>query len=69
MVNAVMDKQDYISKAQDLQADKDTYCLITGNLTTKHKNKLTLMLRTTKAQGGLDDVTYKIAAAQILWTP
>ena len=36
----VLDIQDYIDKAQDLLTDKDTCRLITGDPTTKHKNKL-----------------------------
>ena len=37
----------------------ETYRLITGDPTTKHKNKLIQILRTIKAQGGLSDATYK----------
>ena len=44
---------------QDLLADKHTYRDITGDPTTKYKNKLIQIFRTIKAQGGLGDVTYK----------
>ena len=36
----VTDKQNYLSKAQDLLADRDTYKPISGDPTTRHENKL-----------------------------
>ena len=55
----VLDKQDYLNKTQDLLVDKDTYKPITGDPTSRYKNKLIQTLRTIKAQGGLSDSTYK----------
>ena len=70
----VMDKHDYISRAHDLLAEKDAYRLITGDPTTKCKNKLIQILRTIKPQGGLSNITYKrlshrCSIPHILWTP
>ena len=59
VVMVVLDKQDYLNKAQDLLVEKDTYKPITGDSTSRHKNKLIQTLRTTKAQGRLSDNTYK----------
>ena len=55
----VLDRKDCLNKTQNLLADNDTYRLITGDPTSKHKNKLILILRTIRAQGGLNDTTYK----------
>ena len=55
----IMDKQDYSSKVQDLLAEKDTYRLITKDLTTNYKNKLMQIVRTIKAHDRLNNVTYK----------
>ena len=54
-----LDKQDYPNKDQDLLADNYTYKAITGDPTSRHKNKLIPTLRTIKAQGRLSDRTYK----------
>ena len=59
LLRIVLDKQDYLNKAQDVLADKDTYKPITGDPTSRHKNKLILTLRTMKVQGRLSDSTYK----------
>ena len=55
----VLDKKDYIDKAQDLLADKDTYRLITGDPIIKHKNRLIQILKFIKAQDELGDAMYK----------
>ena len=55
----VLDKQVYITKAQDLLAQRDTYRSITLYPTNKHKNKLINLLWIIKAQGGLGNSTYK----------
>ena len=54
-----IDKQEYLNKAKDLLLDKDIYIPISGDPTTRHKNKLIKILRTIKTQGGLSDTTYK----------
>ena len=72
---AVLDKLDYLNNALDLLADKDTYRPIPGNSINRQKNTLIQTLRNTKAQGRLNDYTYKrlnptsAAAPQVLWSP
>ena len=55
----VLEEQNYLIKAWDLLADKDTYKPITGGPTSRHKNKHIQTLRTIKAQDGLSDSIYK----------
>ena len=54
----MLDKQDYLNKAQDLLADKETYIFISGDPTNRLKNKLIHILRTIKVQVGLNDTSY-----------
>ena len=54
-----MDKHDYISKAQDLLIDRDTYKPISGDPAARLKNKLVKNLSNIKTQGGLNDYNYK----------
>ena len=65
-----LDRHDYINKAMDLLAERDTYEPVTADPTSKHKNKLINMLWTIKAEGGLGGSTYKTfpTGTQILWT-
>ena len=51
--------QHYLSKAQDLLADKDTYRPTAGDSTIRHRNKFIQTLRTIKSQGRQSDSTYK----------
>ena len=55
MAMVVMDRQDYINKAQHLLDDRDTYRSITLDPTSRLKNKLILTLRNIKTTGGLND--------------
>ena len=54
----LLNRQDYLNEAHDLHADKDTYRCITGDPTTKHKNKLIQILKTIRVQGGLNATIY-----------
>ena len=70
----VVDKQDYLKKAQDLLAGKDTYKPITEDHTSRHRNKLIQTHRAINAQGRLSDSTNKrlfptgAVPTQILWS-
>ena len=55
----VLDKLDYLNKAQDVLVDKDTYRSIHGDPTSMLKNKLIQPLRNIKAQRGLNNYIYK----------
>ena len=54
----IMDRQDYISKANQL-LNQNTYRSITRDPTTSIKNKLISILKRVKNQTGLDSNTYK----------
>ena len=54
----VLDKEDYIKKAEDLLED-NTYKKIAEDPTPKQKNKLISILRNIKAEGGLKEEVYK----------
>ena len=55
----VMDRQDYINKAQQSLEDRVTNRPITMNPTSRLKHKLILTLRNIKSTGGLNDFQYK----------
>ena len=55
----VMDKPDYITKAQDLLEEKKTYKEIPTDPTNKLKTKLISLLKKIKADGGIEDQLYK----------
>ena len=55
----VMDKPDYITKAQDLLDDKRTYKEIPTDPTNKLKTKLISLLKKIKADGGIEEQLYK----------
>ena len=55
----VMDKEEYINKAQDLLKE-DTYRVIPEDPTNKQKNKLILLLKKIKNEGGISEEKYKI---------
>ena len=55
----VMDKEEYINKAQDLLKE-DTYRVIPEDPTNKQKNRLILLLKKIKNEGGISEEKYKI---------
>ena len=54
----VMDKEDYIKKSEDL-LKQITYRELVADPTNKDKNKLIKLLKTIKAEGGINNTTYK----------
>ena len=54
----VMEKKEYIKKSEDL-LNQSTYTALTTDPTNKCKNKLINLLKTIKAEGGIDNNTYK----------
>ena len=55
---AVMDKEEYINKAQDLLKE-ETYRIIPEHPTNKQKNKLIQLLKKIKSEGGINEENYK----------
>ena len=70
----VMDKEDYIKKLEDL-LKQNTYRELVAEPTNKYKNKLINLLKTIKAEGGINNNTYKRlyptgpGFPQVLWAP
>ena len=54
----VMDQEDYQKKAEELLG-KTTYSIINQDPTTKYKNRLISLLKSIKAQGGMNEALYK----------
>ena len=54
----VMDKEDYINKAQDLLKE-ETYRIIPEDPTNKQKNKLIQLLKKIKTEGDINEDNYK----------
>ena len=54
----VMDKEEYIRKAEALLS-QPSYKSIPTDPTTKYKNKLISLLKTIKTEGGINDVIYR----------
>ena len=54
----VMDKEDYNTKSEEL-LQSSTYKNLTTDPTTRQKNKLISLLKTTKAEGGISENSYK----------
>ena len=54
----VLDKEDYIHKAEEL-LQQPNYKTLTSDPTIKHKNKLIALLKSIKAEGGMNDSLYK----------
>ena len=54
----VMEKKEYIKKSEDL-LNQTTYKALTTDLTSKYKSKLINLLKNIKAEGGIDNNTYK----------
>ena len=55
----VMDRQDYNSKALEIFDDKDTYRHLPKDPTPKYKNQLINLLKSSKAQGQINQDIYK----------
>ena len=74
VVLVVLDKKDYINKAQDLLSQRDMYRPLAAYPTKKHENKIINIFRTIKIQGGLvgtspmNDYTQMCRPSKILWT-
>ena len=69
----IMDRQDYISKANNLLS-QNTYKSIQQDPTNTIKNKLITTLKRVKNQTGLNNQTYKAmypmgCVPQVLWSP
>ena len=56
---AVLDKEDYIQKAEELLQQQPNYKILPSDPTTKHKNKLIALLKAIKTDGGINDSLYK----------
>ena len=54
----VMDRDEYMKKAEKL-LNPPTYKIIPADLTTKCKNRLITLLRTIKAESGINEATYR----------
>ena len=52
----LMDKEEYISKAQAL-LDQPEYKSIPADPTTRYKNKVISILKSIKAEGGINETT------------
>ena len=61
----VMDKEEYINKAQDLLKE-DTYRVKPEEPTNKQKNKLIHLLKKIKNEGGISEEKYKIMYPLVL---
>ena len=55
----IMERKDYIEKAQQLLQDPNTYKTIPTDPTTKLKNRLITKLKKIKLDTGMDDITYR----------
>ena len=55
----IMERKDYIEKAQQLIQDPNTYKTISTDPTTKLKNRLITKLKKIKLDTGIDDITYR----------
>ena len=54
----VMDKEEYIQKSEEL-LQQTTYKILTIDPTTKHKNNLISLRKSIKAEGGINENTYR----------
>ena len=54
----VIDKEEYIKKAEEL-LNQETYKVIRADPTNRQKNKLIQILKNIKAEGGINENTYK----------
>ena len=68
----VLDKEDYIQKSEEL-LQQPNYKILPSDPTTKHKNKLISLLKSIKAEGGINDkllqkvVSHRSQLTKILW--
>ena len=53
----VLDSEDYTAKSETL-LHQPNYKILKTDPTNKYKNKLVGLLKTIKAEGGIDDITY-----------
>ena len=58
----VLDSEDYTAKSETL-LHQPNYKVLKTDPTNKYKNKLVGLLKTIKAEGGIDDITYKKAVS------
>ena len=54
----VLDKEEYTAKSEEL-LNQSNYRILKTDPTTKHKNKLISLLKSLKAEGGIDDNIYR----------
>ena len=54
----VLDQEDYTAKSEEL-LNQSNYRILKTDPTTKHKNKLINLLKSIKAEGGIDDNIYR----------
>ena len=54
----VLDSEDYTAKSEEL-LNQPNYKILKADPTNKYKNKLISLLKTIKAEGGIDESTYK----------
>ena len=54
----VMDREEYIQKSEEL-LHQPNYKILQADPTNKYKNKLISLLNSIKAEGGIDENTYK----------
>ena len=54
----VVDREEYIQKSEEL-LQQPNYNILQSNPTTKYKNKLISLLKSIKAEGGMDGNTYR----------
>ena len=54
----VLDTEDYIKKSEEF-LNQPTYKLLSSGPTTKHMNRLISILKSIKAEGGIDNTTHK----------
>ena len=58
MFMVVMDREEYIQKSEEL-LKQPTYKILPTDPTTKHKNELISLLKTIKAEGGINETIYR----------
>ena len=54
----VVDREEYIQKSEEL-LQQPNYKILQSDPTTKYKNKLISLLKSIKAEGGIDKKTYR----------
>ena len=64
----VMDTEDYMKKAEDLLY-QPTYKSIPTDPITRYKNKLICLLKTIKAEGGINEAAYRRLYTTVAGSP